>query len=394
VAIVLLLAVTVALGYYSGAFSGLLTRNNALGNTESVIPNYTASEAARPIAIVFTDDDGVRTAAQYDTALRDTLYERTRGTIGAAVAYAGSAETCDETEWREALVSSGVYYEYSDELPIAVICGWLGNTAPDLKAGGLTRRAALRFDNKTLYFSTDSGFTKYVTAQFGEKPSIPETAAVRVNFAFETDEKSPSPYTLLFGNSVFPRYAVQNPLSETNTGAVLTELGVPPGLQPSYSDSEGTQVYVTGAFSLSLSTGGAVAYRLFEEPTEYERLPLGDSVEIARRAVFVGDLAAGSARLYCVGAEYDGERTLVYFDYFVGGGRVYLNADHAATIELRGSTIVAKNIVFREFMPTTADPTALLPIKQSIAAASGEVQLAYAETGDGIAVPYWREVRL
>ena len=136
--IVLLLASSLFLAGKTGVFNELISsvpvlenagdwiRSLGRQNSSSIEGSIFLHEAARPGGIVLTDRDGLHVGAMYDRAAINDLYNRVSKTLGEALGSASVPEEVDRRQWEGALGSEGVYFEFSDEIPLTVAARWLG----------------------------------------------------------------------------------------------------------------------------------------------------------------------------------------------------------------------------------------------------------------------------
>ncbi|MDR0838818.1 MAG: hypothetical protein LBN99_04160 [Oscillospiraceae bacterium] len=397
-----LLVSAVLLGRASGMFTGLVSAFSRTGApTSAIVPGGVAetvsAEAARPGVIVLTDVSGARAVAKYDPAALDAMYERTSGIVGEALGASPELSECDEEEWRQALRSPGVMFEYYAPAPLGVVRGWLGAREDE---DTQIRRLCLTFsgDASALYFQGDGGFYRAETAALGSAPTVPAVYDDSHLYEFEKNPDSAAPYVILIAGSSHPSVVSSNPLtSAANVNSILSSLGIDNQQKPGYSGSDGTLVYVTNSFTLSISPDGTVIYRrsratgAAEPPEDAETGVFSDStaVELARLVV-AGALGAhsGDARVYFSGFEKRGAAATVIFDYFIAGGRVFLQYhDNAARVTITDGVITYMSLCFRSYTPD-AEVT-LLPEAQTLAARAGEFGLGYSDAGSGALSPFW-----
>jgi hypothetical protein len=366
-----------------------------IGNSGGAV----SAEAARPCAIVVTGAGGARAAAKYDDDARDALYERTGSILNEALTSASAPEKCAESEWREALSSPGVMFEYYSEIPLSLARVWLGAAAED--AGISVHRLCLVFSDgpSSLYYEGSDGFYRAETASLAGEKTVPATYSDFVEYEFERDARSAAPYLWLTDGSEHRTASVTNPLSaEGAAGAVLSAFGIGGQQSPGYTESDGTRVYIAGPAAVSIAPDGLVTYRSGAGETNAAAedvssavgadKALPGAVEAARRAVSAAASSAGGARLYFTDAEKRGDAYIINFDYFFSGGRVFFqNREHAASVTVSGGEITEMTLLFREY--TAYEAVTLIPERQTLAAAGAEFKLGYSDGGVGEAAPFW-----
>jgi hypothetical protein len=417
VVIVALAVSALLLGMQSRIFSDLFASISSGGQTTTSVNQPSkgvTAEAARPTMIVATNDDGARVCALHDDIAIDALYEITGSILGEALATAQSYERCDERQWRDALKSAGVLFEYAVPVRLDVLRGWLGADEHFEDASITLRRLCLSFEEGALYFEGGGVYFRAAAGSLGgARPTIPVNFSQGLRYAFERDADSPAPYMLLVSDARCPVASVTNPLEdEANVKAALIGLGIPSSLESSYPTADGTRVFVTNNVTVSVTRSGEITYHLNTPSTALgEVSSLREAVEYTRRVGESVGMLAGDARLYFSGAEdksgdlqaensdesSGGELGVssgnftVTFDYFLTGGRIYLPSGSAVTVEFEGGVAVRMTFEFRRYVKT-GEPRALLPPLQAIAASGGEAAVGYADTGMGAISPFWYKV--
>ncbi|MDR3277986.1 MAG: hypothetical protein LBT12_04365 [Oscillospiraceae bacterium] len=401
-----LLISAVLLGWGTGLFNDFFASISLLNLPQSVsgVPaGYDPAvgvmlEAARPASIVVTNENGERAFAKYDTDALDLLYERTGGILGEALGAAAEAEPCNEAQWRGALGAPGILFEYATPISLPILGGWLGAALADTGGEIAVRQVCVVFGDgvNRLFFRDARDGTCYAseTISFGAPPQIPGQYGDAVEFVFERADvpRDGAPYMALSGVRAHPVVSAANPLEPPAAAdALLASLGVSQQLKTSYPESDGTQVFVTNAFTFSLSPDGFAVYRHTAAiRAARESVTESAAIELARRAAAdtVGAYSA-DGRVYFSGIEPSGGGYAVTFDYFVAGGRVYLpGGEHAARVILRDGTVTEMSLYFRSYT-VTGETVALLPEKQALAAAGRAFSLCYSDTSGGGLEPYW-----
>jgi hypothetical protein len=106
-------------------YDGIVFRNRP--EAEVYAPARSDFVSASPAKCAVTRD-GVRTGAQYD-ALTETVYEAFKPYLAEAFGKAdgGLFFVTEDCEFREELLSDGVYFEFSGTLPLSLIAAWLSS---------------------------------------------------------------------------------------------------------------------------------------------------------------------------------------------------------------------------------------------------------------------------
>jgi len=352
-------------------------------------------EGARPSVIVVRSADtaravGMHSVAKYDSASVDALYDRTASIMGEALSTAERWTESSETAWRRAISSAGIMYEYHAEIPLPLVASWLG---ADLKNERVVQRLCLVFgEQSVLYVQGESGYYKANTVSLSGETVLSGDFPDSLIYQFEYDDASPAPYFIMLSGARYPTLVPTNPLERpANLAAMLTSLGFDGTQRPGYTESDGTQVYVSGVYTVSVSTDGVLTYkRASTAESDSRALELVEAVELASNAACRSISAiCGDARIWFAGIEQVGNRQTVTFDYFFAGGRVFFpNVEHAVTVTIVDGIITEMTICARSF--TAEGEARLLPEKQALAAAEGEIRLAYKDSG----TPFWYSVEV
>ncbi|MDR0905196.1 MAG: hypothetical protein LBN00_03310 [Oscillospiraceae bacterium] len=390
--IAVLLVTAVLLAQFTGIFGELTEgfKRAPAGGASAPIDDGTVSvEAARPTVIVVTDAAGARAVAKYDSAAVDTVYERTVSLMGEALSSADEIRRCPEDEWRQALSRSNVMFEYYNAAPLELIGKWLG-AQNGFDVGELpVSRLCFAWGGSKLYFQSGDGFYRAETASLGGEVSVAGEYRAENAYQFELDADSSAPYLILTADAHHPTLITSNPFERTeNTTAILAAFGVDGTQKAGYTESDGTQVYVSNVFTVSVSTDGILTYHRSAATNDSNAIGVVDGVELARVAAQrVLDAYSGDARVRFSGASGTGNKLTVTFDYFLAGGRVFLpKSDNAAAVTITNGTITEMTLCFRAYAADAE--TMLLPERQTLAA-GGDFRLGYSDAGGGVASPFW-----
>ena len=357
-------------------------------------------EAARPMGIVVTGDDGGHYGACFDLSALDDVYEGTSSIFGEAFGSAGAPESVTEREWRAALASPGFYYEYMAPVSLSVLSAWFGGEIESAYGDYDTGRICVTFqgDSGFLYFEDeDTGsFYRMGTLSLGDKSLIYDAYKGNgTQFVFETalTGSAGDPYTLLFPDVDHYTAQSQNPVSGEAIDAVLSAFGGGEQAGTSYQESDGSVTYVQNGFTLRVAADGAMTYKSTGGGGPSNgTLSLGEIIEKARALVAdtIGQYC-GDARVYFDLTSSDGQGgNIVTFRYCIAGGVVSLggNSGWAASALVQDGQITEMTLNFRAFT-LTADRIHMLPEKQAYAAAGGGVELYYVDSGGGLFTPEW-----
>jgi len=414
--IVLLTASAMLLGRRTGLFNDFFRTIPFFGSVAELMRGSTGTaqrgsatikEAARPLTVVITSEEGGRCGMKYDTDARNDAYDRTSSIFGEALGSASNPSEVSESEWREALTGPGVFYEYVVPVRLSVLAGWVEARMPETLDDILIRRIFLAFgEDRSRIFYEDIArnlfFGADTASAAGKALELATYSANEAVFAFETGIKAAenAPYMLIVSEREHPavRVASAGNAEELLEIALAAFDHINEGYT-TYYDSRGTLVCVGTQFNIRVDTNGGVRYRrtdgLPPEGVQPERseqtLGISEMIEYARTitADTVGG-NCGDAEVFFESAEdgADGSCT-VSFGYYIAGGRLHLQGDgHAAIITFRSGIVVDIELYFRDYS-LTDELSRLLPGRLAFAAAGGEFLLCYPDNGQETLLPVW-----
>ena len=409
--ILLLSASALVLAWRTELFSAYINSIPFFGSVADLVKGTTGTteissvelkEAARPLSIVITNEDGRRYGAKYDTDIRNAVYERTSSILCEALGSASAPEEISEEEWREALSGPGVFFEYFNPVRLSILDGWLGAHMPETAEDISLRYVYIAFGEdksriyyqdieRGLFFGAD---TASAAGKVQELDIYSENGAM---FAFETvvSDENNAPYMLIMPESDHPDInAAAAGSVEELLDIVITAMGHSEETNTTYPDSRGFFVCVGTQFNIRVDSTGRILYRRTDAlPISIERQMPNPNEIIERARVIVAETISktcGDAEVFFESMEYypDGSCS-VYFGYYVAGGRMFLRDDnHAARISFSPGMVPEIEVIFRNFT-LTDEYTRLLPERQAFAAAGGEFLLCYSDAGLDILQPSW-----
>ena len=390
--IVLLVISAVALGLYSRIFpipGGAGSQSGTSGD-----PSQTFGEsrgAAKPMCIAVTGQDGTHTAAKYDGEELTSVFEKTVKLFSEALGSAGEPTAVDEARWREFLLSPGVYYEYYEPVPMAVLCAWLGTEAGVMESSNV---AALCLSSDRLCFRDGTGacFECATAVPADAVQGLGELCSERAVFAFELDtlEAFGCGSQLLFPDSAAHRLAVSSEpmIGQEARYELLEALDAAVFERSGYMEGDGTYVYVATDFTLRISPDGAVAYRFSGEAQRRQSTFFGDIEQAERICSKLLPLFAGDADYCYAGTVTAGSVTVTAFDYCIAGGLLSLpDGAHAASITLEEGVVTEMDLRLHRFS-LVEEERELLPEIQTAAASAGGFRLVY-DGAAGEYLPRW-----
>jgi hypothetical protein len=396
--IVLLLLSAVLLlrqtGYYDGFRSMLATGATAgeSAQTESA-ERGRATVILRPVAVtVSAPEGGARYGTAYDAGAEAVL-RRFSIELGEALGSADDPAEQSEAEFREALSGCCVCFHFPEALPLRLLADCLGT---DMSGASASDSAALVCLSATetetaLGYRTPEG--RYFTCATAAKPDALRVRTLDyppngAQYAWETDRIGDGDALLLPGapNPAAVKSAVTLPLG-AERDMLLATMGMNSFVASSYSESDGTVVYVNDETSLRISPNGTAVFRRAASPETRGSDSMAAAADaawhLAERSV---GAESGDGVLYLAGVSYnESQHTYtVLADYMVDGVPVRLASGHAAELVMRDGTVVQAQLQFRRFT-RTEEQTTLLPWLQAAAIAlaqDGEPELVYADAGD------------
>jgi len=360
-----------------------------------------SAEAARPLTVVVTDDDGGHYAVRSDRDELDRLYERSGRVFKEALGSAREPVQISELYWFSVLGSRGVCFEYMEPVQLSILDGWLGT-----EISGLWREMSVRYicvyENSgtvCLAFS-DAGTGLYYKT---ETSVLPETLLTQLSgtqsngayYLFETDEiAAPRESCIIITgeDTAYPLLDASNPLDDSEIlDSMLAVFGVSHEFASSYPESDGTLVFVENDCTIRVSTDGHFTYR-FTENTEERKSNIALAVETVRvLAEKTISTCCGDAEVRFLSASVNSDGTYsVEFCYAINGGRIFSDdSGAAATAKVKNGTVTELELVFRTYTQSE-DTKRLLPELQAAAASGGKrFVLGYSDFGTDRLLPEW-----
>ena len=412
--LILLLALNgLFLAWRTGLFSDAIAAFPLIGNVAQFMRPTTSpeepratitQEAARPISIVITNEQGERFGVRSDTARKNSIYDSVVSIMGEAIGSASNFDEISAQQWREALSGPSVLFEYITPMNLQILIEWFGSGTSEIDEDAYVRHIFISFgeDRSRLYFRQyPSGryFGADTASTAGKAQELSNYLPNGALFAFEIGDMGHdnAPYQLILPGTYHPD--IRSDIASSQQEMLETALNVfghyAEGLPTTYTSGDAI-VGVGTQFNIRVSQDGQVLYRRTGAPEADVIEPdftLSELIELARVIVenSVGE-KSGEAEVKFEAIRYvDGIYT-VYFGYYIAGGRVYLHEDrHAAVIAVASGIVIDAELNFRSFF-LSGDYTRLLPERQALAAAGGEFILSYSDTGQELIHPAWARV--
>ena len=411
--IVLLTASALFFGWQTKVFNDLFSVIPLFGNVANLVRGASGAgsaepgrasflEAARPLVIVITDEQGERYGVKYDTGERNAVYNRTSSILGDALGSASSSIEITESEWRDALSCRGVYFEYLLPLKLSILDGWLGAPLPDAMGDVSVRRVFVAFgeDKSMVYYQdSDSGlfFVAETASSAGKAQELDIYTANNAQFAFETGigAADDAPYVLIMPVRDYADVlATSAGSADELLDIVIDAMGHSNEIYSEFYPSEGVLGRIGTQFSIRADAIDRVVFRNTDYlPANSQGQSPGDNEIIERARIIVADTIGSidsGAEVFYESIEYgaEGMRT-VFFGYYIAGGRIHLfDEGYAARITFAGGVVTEAELNFRSFSQS-GEYTSLLPERQALASAGGEFILCYYDTGAERLQPMW-----
>ena len=399
-AIVLLLVSALLLlrhtGYYAGIRKGLAkaqSERTVEAQTESALPRPV--EAMHPLTVmVSATDGGGHYGAAYDAENTAAVLLRFSANLGEALGSAGAPLPVDETRFRACLSSCGVSFQFACPIPLELLSGWLGMEMSSPAAADAAQQLCLCVTDGTaeLCYRTETGECFVCSTAVNPETLRKGTAEYAPNgaiYAWESERLGNAGDAMI--PAATPAAAVVKSAVTLPRGgeldALLQAMGMNSFLANSYTEADGTVVYVSDEMTLRIAPSGEVFFR---RAGTLDAADGGDLPAAVSRAWQTAERSAGlligdGALLFAGARRQENQRSYtVLLDYIVDGIPVRLASGHAAEIVLRGDTVIQARLQLRSFT-RTGEQTQLLPALQAAAIAAGaqgRSTLVYADAGD------------
>ena len=378
-----------------GNFTGLGRTTTTVEIGETIV-----MEAARPLVIVITHEDGGRFGAKYDADLRNEIYDWTSGIIGEALGSAAAFQEISQDRWREAISAPGVFFEYFSPVWLSVLNSWLGARLAYIGEDILLRRIFVAFGDESnrIYLQDiqNGNFHFAQTASFARKAQELETLRENgARFAFEIGSagSESAPYMLIMPGAKHPVVAASSASSaEEILYIVRNAFGHGREVDRTYFDND-TLVSIGVNFNIRVQPCGTVLYRRTDRP-HIDGAIFSDSQVIERARIAAAETivrTSAGAEVFFEYLEYAGDDSrLVTFGYYIAGGRIRLIDDvPAARLLVSGGIVMEAELKFRSFSVSGEQCAELLPEIMILAAAGGEFVLNFSDTGAELITPTW-----
>lgn len=382
-------------GYYAGLREKLQhggERQETLAGTESTGSARPAG-AVQPMAAVVNLGGSEHWGAVYDAERVTEIFRRFSADFAEALGSAELPEPLSEDRLYACLNSCGVYLRFYCSQPLELLSAWLGTEASREAAGRSAELMCLCADGgETLLCCRTAEGDCFCckTAVSAERlcERTAEYSADATQYAFENKslQGGDGCAVLCGGSRTVPAVNCAVPqLGTAEMNALLQSVGMNSYVTGSYTEADGTAVYIDEESTLRLSPAGSMNYRCPAFPAAEETRTLSEAVTLAwQTAENCMGASCGDGTLIFAGASCgENGRYTVCFDYAVNGIPVHFASGHGAEIVLRGDRVIQARMQLCSFT-VGEEMTALLPDLQAFAiAAAGDASAALCYTAGG-----------
>ena len=387
--------------------SGVLEFFTPGENNGGDVTNVTLTAAARPSRMAVNTGSG-RYAVQYDQAETDELFAYFGPLLGEALSSAEEPINITESLWRRYLQNKGIYFDFSGDIPLSALGGWLYQTG-DCILGETARRVVLvsDSDDRVLLCYQNAENKDFRMCRTGLSfslhlaPAISSIAGNDAVFAYESEEWSQviHPYTLITESYMRQNYSASMPLAVAgNLSRVLEALDY---TGRNHASVSGGELYLDGSDRLQVLTGGRITFDAAQEG-KYTVATTGDTATVAEAIEAARGLAertigllCGEAELYLISAETAENGYCIRFGYRLDGSTVWLyDEGWAAEFYVERNCLTKFSLYFRSYTATGTDAL-LLPMDKAAVMLPGltderlELVLQYRDRGENTVKPSW-----
>lgn len=369
----------------------------------------------RPTALFMKNESNDRGAA-YESAASDEEYRRLRDLAAKIFASGKEIKISDKAAWTLAISGNGLFLDYGGNVPVEAINLWLGNSFNESGICGRYFMLSTAQKNVIIYSkNSETGEVFVQETSFGaasldeliSKTQLKEAslavAREEENFRAVSDETIIA--TARAKLPVISAYNLYSAFSANVTEACLDVFRLRDVSPGTYSEADGTAVYIADMVTLKISPSGAVSYTDPREHTDEtlgievsfdgEKPTFAEKTESARALVAaLASKLPSSGGIYMINSAISGDMAEFTFERHIGGVPVQQQAGaYFARVSINGDVISAVRVNLRGY-EVTAQSADVLP-EQLVAAAisgsnmQGQMSLRYNDTGAETASPEW-----
>ncbi len=377
----------------------------------------TESFGIRPVGVFIRDEKGGR-GAIHESGAAESLYRALRDDIAEIMGKTASAASCSEEEWSTVLLSKGVFLDYSGNVPVESLCLWFGRERRDVGVCARYFMFSAAEKNVTVYAknSKNGEIEKYVSNYPSDellKRLENLTAVKAATLAVEREEDDfravENEMLIMENRAKLPQVSAKNAFEtfrEETTNTCLSAFRLRDGTTGTYSEQDGTVVYVADMVSLRITPDGVASYMDLRDAAdetlgigvEYEgdSPTLADKMETARiLATTFATSLPGRGGIYVEDVISEKNRTEVVFGRTVNGVPVKMkDTSFFLKVQIENKMVKSAKVNLRYYESTlqTAD---IFPERIAAAAVNGgnkrrSLRLFYHDDGkDEVISPGW-----
>ena len=369
----------------------------------------------RPMSI-YVKGDGFCRASVYESEKTDEAYKSLRSLFTRVFAFHGDMKPADADVWKEKISGKGVLLDYFGNVPVGAVCMWLGTGAEsDLHSGRYYMLSAEEKNVRLYVKNTGTDEVYSVGTSVPSEELMAVAAGVNASDAILAansdvqDFRAISPETIVSSApsrpAVVSAYNTYPAFSSSVTEACLDAFSLSDVSPGTYSETDGTQVYIADMVTMKISPTGLVSYTDPREKAdetigmsvEYdgERALLFEKTEAARGiAAKLASKLPGSGGIYLISATENGDEAEIVFGRHIGGIPIDMNAStYFVRVGFRGDMISDVRANLRGYDVTSRNAD-ILSLRLTAAAVSGkgnkgDVSLRYVDAGNMELAPSW-----
>lgn len=387
--------------------SGVLDLLERGQSDEGAATAVTLTAAALPSRMAVYRD-GVRYGVQYDQSEVDGLFARLSPLLGEALVSSGEPQSIPERRWRQYLQKTGIYFDFTGEIPLSALGGWLHRegectlTASArrillVEGGGDEVLLCYQDGSDGSFYSCDTGLSTSLHLY----PAVGGVSAEEASFAFESDvwAQNLQPYTLITEETARRNYTASIPV--TPGGDLTVLLAALDYTGRNHASVSGGELYLDGNDRLRVLTGGQVIYDA-AEGGKYPVASAGQQVTVAEAIETARGLAestigalCGEAELYLVSARAVEDGYQIRFGYRLDGSTVWLyDEGWAAEFYVRGGYVTEFTLYFRSYLSAGSEALLLSMERAAVmlpdlTEEQCEMTVQYLDQGGSLVEPAW-----
>lgn len=369
----------------------------------------------RPMSI-YVKGDGFCRASVYESETTDAAYRSLRALLVRVFDFHGDMKAADDKVWTEKLSGRCVLLDYFGNVPVGAVCTWLGTDAESNAYSGRYYLLSAEERNVRLYVKNTGNDEVYsVSTSVSSEELMSVAAGVNAPDAILAgnsdvkDFEAISPETVVYSSPVKPAvissYNTYSAFSASVAEGCLAAFSLSDVSPGTYSEADGTQVYIADMVTVKISPTGLVSYT---DPREEADETIGISVErkgesalIYEKTEAARSIAAalasklpGSGGIYLMSALENGDEAEIIFGRHINGIPVDMSAStYFVRVSLRGDMISDVRANLRGY-DVTSQHADVLSLRLAAAAVSGtakkgDVSLRYTDNGNAAISPSW-----